>query len=303
MNHPSAKRWNDFFRDLSLEGAALLCHLLRCESCSARAASRLGLAPGEVADPKIEEPAAAPGQRYSGLLTRLERTVDDARDSLSRDRAEAETLLRELLRRPTQQARLDHLHAESRFHRPALAERLLAEPADDPARRRDLVLLASAVLDLAPEPPPLGGRFASLRAAAYVALGDALRELADLPGAEAALLFAPEWIERTGDVMDAADFCRGLARLRRDQRRRDEAIALFGRAADLYQEIRQTEGETETRVELGELCLEAAEPGRALAAFLAAVHTEPRALRSRLAGRAASGAVESWLLLRGPEVA
>ncbi|HEV7671451.1 MAG TPA: tetratricopeptide repeat protein [Thermoanaerobaculia bacterium] len=290
MSHPSAERLLSFLRGLTLKETALVSHLLHCVRCSSRAAGVLGLAPEPRAD-RAEEAAPADRERYSGLFARLEGTVSGAREALARDRAAADALLKDLLRTRGKQARLERLHAEPRFQSPALAESLLAEPAHDPEQRRDLAQLAIAILDL--EPLDAAARRASLRAAAHIALGDALRALGDLSGAEAVLLFAPESIEQTGDVLDAADFCRTLGTLRRDQQRRDEAIALLSRAADLYEEIGQSEAEATTRVELGELCLQTGESGRALDAFLAALRLGPPDLAAGLAGRAAKGAADS----------
>jgi hypothetical protein len=168
-------------------------------------AVRLGVASNEAPDPKVGDPTSKPSESYAGLFDQLERTVGNARKILTRDRIEAATLLRDLLRPPSKEARVERLHAEPRFHQLGLAELLLAQTTEDPVERRDLVQLASAVLDLVPEERDFRGQLASLRAAAYIALGNALRDLGDFAGAEAALLFAPEWVEQTGDVLDAAD--------------------------------------------------------------------------------------------------
>ncbi|HXU29776.1 MAG TPA: tetratricopeptide repeat protein [Thermoanaerobaculia bacterium] len=292
MSHPSAERLLTFLRGLTLKEAALVSHLLCCERCSARAAGTLGLAPIPRSG-RVQEAAPPDRERYGRLFDRLESTVVGAQEALARDRAEAGALLKDLLRTRGKQARLERLHADSRFQSPALAEALLAEPADDPEQRRDLVQLAIAVLDFEPEPVGAATRRASLRAAAHIALGDVLRTLGDLDGAEAVLQFAPEWIERTGDVLDAANFCRALGALRRDQNRRDEAIALLTRAVDLYEEIGQSDAEARTRVELGELCLQTGEPGRALDAFLGALRLGPPDLAAGLAARAAKGTADS----------
>ncbi|MEP7010233.1 MAG: tetratricopeptide repeat protein [Acidobacteriota bacterium] len=303
MIHPSTDRLHAFLSDLSLQDVALLSHLLRCSKCSLWAAVRVGVAPNEVRDLKAEEPPPSAGENYPGLFDRLERTVGGARQTFTRDRIAADLLLGELLLPTSKVERIERLYAEPRFHQLALAELLLARSPYDPAERRDLIQLASAILDLVPEGRDSRGRRASLRAAAYISLGETLREMGDFAGAEAALLFAPEWVEHTGDVLDAADFCRTLGRLRQGQKRRDEAIALLGRAADLYEEISQSDAEARIRVELGELCLEGAEPGRALDEFLGALRFGPVELTTGLAVRAASGAAESWLLLEGPEAA
>lgn len=292
MSHPTPERLLTFLRGLTLRESALVSHLLRCDRCSARAAGTLGLAPKPPAG-RAEESAPADPDRYGGLFDRLASTVPGARAALARDRAEAGALLKDLLRARGKHARLERLQAEPRFQSPALAEALLAEPADDPEQRRDFAQLALAILDLDPEPVEAVARRASLRAAAYIALGDALRSLGDLPGAEAVLLFALDGIERTGDVLDAADFCRALATLRRDQKRRDEAIALLSRAADLYEEIGQSNAEATARVELGELCLQTGETGRALDAFLAALRLGPPDLAAGLARRAARGTADA----------
>ncbi len=240
---------------------------------------------------------------YPGLFVRLERGVERAQTSLARERGEAATLLRDLLRPRSSVARLTRLHEEPRFHQPALAALLLTEMPPDKEARRERAQLALVILDLAPESAGGFGQRASLRTGAYIALGDALRELGDFAGAEMALLFAPEWVERTGDALDAANLCRTLGCLRRDQERRDEAIALLTRAADLYEEISQSEAEVQTRVELGELTLQAGEPGRALDAFVGALRFGPQGVAYGLAVRAAHGMAECWLLLDGMEAA
>lgn len=303
MSHPTPERLVTFLRELPMRDAALVGHLLRCPRCGMKAALEIAIAPVATTEVQAPNPTSEAHERYAKLFTRLVRNAEKERESFARARTAAEGLLRDLLRPPSNQARLAQVRAKRRFHQPALAALLLTMMPESPEERRDHAQLALAILDEASESRKGAAYRASLRAGAYIALGDALRELGDLAGADAALFFVPEFVEQTGDVLDAADFCRALGEVRRDQERRDEAIALLARASDLYEDICQSAGEVRTRVGLGELCLEAGEPSRALEAFLSALRFGPEILPLDLAEEALERGAECWLLLEGPEAA
>ena len=303
MSHPTPERLVTFLRELPVRDAALVGHLLRCPRCGMKAALEIAIAPMAATEVQAPNPTSEGNEGYAGLFSRLARNAERERESFARDRTATEALLRDLLRPPSNQARLAQVRAKRRFHRPALAALLLTKTPESPDERRDHAQLALAILDEAPESRGSAGQRASLRAGAYIALGDALRELGDLAGADAALFLVPEFIEQTGDVLDAADFCRALGEVRRDQERRDEAIALLARASELYEDICQSTDEARTRVELGELSLEAGEPSRALEAYLSALRFGPEILPPELAEEALGGGAQCWLLLEGREAA
>ena len=195
------------------------------------------------------------------------------RDGLAReeeDRLRAEGLYRELLRESPRR-REKRVLRDPACASPALAARLLkasGEAAPDAPRRAEHL----AGLGLA-----IAGRLASpwgdflvfgLTGSAWARIGEARRERGDLAGAEQALAEARLRL----DVLpvEAAErglFCRLLARLRRDQERSDEALALAARALALAEAREDREEIGAATLDLGWMELADFESGAALPLF------------------------------------
>lgn len=279
----------------------LVGHLLACPLCRARA---LRHHPGERALTAAARDLAA--LEYSALWPHLE--AERARDvqRVAAEREQAAPLLDELLSLPEQERRERGVN-DPRFRSYPLARKLIELTLTPPAGESGVPFgrlaldIAHALAGSRPAKPLL---LSDLAAAAHGALGEALRRMGALGAAEAALLEAAR--ELTVAILVDNDtrpfFCQTLASLRRDQNRLDEALALFGHAAELWRDLGFGEAEASAWLEQGELALlEALDPARALAAFDTAA-TVP-GLSGRLAFLAFSGVLRSLAALDRPEEA
>src|SRR4029079_4073413 len=88
-----------------------------------------------------------------------------------------------------------------------------------------------------------------LRAEALCELGEAWRRLGSAHWAESCFRQAAQALRDSPDAMARALFCSRLARLRAGQRRGDEAVALFSRAARLWAEVGDWEASAAARAE------------------------------------------------------
>jgi tetratricopeptide (TPR) repeat protein len=274
------------------EGRRILRHLLGCGRCAGVACDLL--AETERAEGARNLARDAEGAPYRDLWQRLDDRLARDEAYLRRARQEAAALVSELLDRPVPgQAAA----AEPRFQTWAVAEHLLelaAGAATDPARAVPLAELATAItrrLSPAEHPPSL---LQDVHAEALVRLGEARRLAGDLRQAAESLRLADE-TAGTEAWSARGEFCRVLARLRQDQGRTDEALALFTRAADLLEDLGRPGQAVEALAEAGSLDLSLWRIEEAAAAFDAAV-----ALCSAVAGPDAIRALEAaaWSLER-----
>jgi tetratricopeptide (TPR) repeat protein len=206
------------------------------------------------------------GLRFGTMFARVEVSTVEELAAIVRERAEAGTLLAALLRLPEEE-RERSLHLDPRCHTVSLGRLLLAAAPSEPGEREAQARLALAITDLLPrtgKPPALT---ASLRSSALLFIADALREQNRLVEARAALALVPAELEACGDPLDQAGYCLELGRLRREQGRIDEALALLARAADLYGDLEEQLEEGVALIELGELALLQHETRRAFIAF------------------------------------
>jgi tetratricopeptide (TPR) repeat protein len=204
--------------------------------------------------------------RIGAMLARVEASTAGAHADLAKERAAAGTRLAALLRLPEPE-RERSLHLDPRCHTVSLGLLLLSYAPNDPGECESHARLALAITDLLPrtgKPPAL---IASLRSSALLHIADALREQNRLSEARAALALVPAELKVCGDVLDQAGYCLALGRLRREQGRIDEALALLARAADLYGDLDERLDEGVALTELGELALLQHEPVRAFEAF------------------------------------
>src|SRR6202035_1020476 len=140
-----------------------------------------------------------------------------------------------------------------------------ALPGDPPRAEAlaRLAVLAAGEMDAAGQP----ALAAELRAEACCQVGEACRLGGDLARAEEELGRAEEQLRRAFDAIGRAQFCAALGRLRRDQGRADEALALLGRAATLFEKHGNQADAAGALAEKGEMELRSFEPAEALETF------------------------------------
>jgi tetratricopeptide (TPR) repeat protein len=173
---------------------------------------------------------------YNTVFRALPRLLEVEARSIPAKERRAERELRALLELPREKRLAKVRRSNTRFRSTALARLLLEEarrhvPADLQAAC-DLSEAALAVLNRAPAGPDVP----DLHAKAAAALGNALRGLGDLPGAESRFALARHIITYSGVtdtlVYAEVDWLEGI--LRKDQRRFAEAEELLGRAVAFY---------------------------------------------------------------------
>jgi hypothetical protein len=265
--HPGVDAIAAWLRGQAPGGRPVLHHLLGCAACAGTAVSLLAEADRAQGERNLERDRAV--EAYRGLWARLDERLAADQEGVRREQAAAEGPVAELLALPPAE-RPARLRAEPRLGTWAVAERLLrlaAEaPAADPAGALALAeLAAEAAGRLAPDRHS-PGLLRELGAEAHLRLGEARRLAGRLDEAEAELRRAdaaagPDpWSAR-------GEFCRALARLRQDQGRTDEALALFGRASDLLEDAGRTGEAIAARAEEGTLDLDLWRIEEAAAAF------------------------------------
>jgi tetratricopeptide (TPR) repeat protein len=142
-----------------------------------------------------------------------------------------------------------------------------------------------------------------LKTAAHCEVADVLRLQGDLKAADAQLLLAAEHLRHSIDTIERATFCHLLARLRKDQGRSDEALALLERAASLYEDLGNLPAQAAALLEMGRLNLELLDPQHALAAFEAAATLGPQGLSADLVLQAVEGVALCLALEERPDEA
>ncbi|HEV8578901.1 MAG TPA: hypothetical protein VGX68_07430 [Thermoanaerobaculia bacterium] len=280
MEHLSTERILSLVSPLQGEAKDAFVSLLTCARCRAKALSLLE----EDTHPDLPLP--------DPLWMRVAPLIARRRAELRRDQKHAETLFDELLDQPLEK-RLGLLRADPRFHSPGLVRLLLA--ASEAATEADIDRaehLAGLALEAAQALPSRVGEAtqAELRTVAWARIGDLRRLRGDLKEAEAAFQRATYALAAESlDSVPRAVFCRLLARLRKDQGEVDEALALYGRAAVLFDTLEEFAELGETLVEEAWLRHEELDPESARSIFDAALSMIDRKLKPRLALSARRG--------------
>lgn len=176
---------------------------------------------------------------FLALWRRLEEKVAQEAKNFAEASREAPARAAELLALPPRE-RKRRLDADPRFHSPALALELIARARNELARfraERALPPLKAALRILRQQSlRGVAGR-REMRAEALCELGEAWRRLGSFRWAEGCFTQAAQALRDSPDAMARALFCSRLARLRAAERRLDEAVALWGRAAALWAEV------------------------------------------------------------------
>jgi tetratricopeptide (TPR) repeat protein len=257
---------------------SLLVHVASCAGCRRRLA-------GKGRDtPVAWTPDAASEAAFLRLLRDLESDteLDGRLAAIERERCDAEARVRELLERPDSWGTAA---TEPRYASLAVARQLLAAASGEepPLALRLIELAGDITVGLAgSEPGALGHRqlLVEVRCARAHRLLDAVnRGGASRELRRAARQLAPDL------VYGRALYCQALARLRRDARRWEEALALGGRAAALLERYGSALEAGQAQIEQGWTLIEAGDPEEALPWIEAALPLVEGALPWAVRGR------------------
>jgi tetratricopeptide (TPR) repeat protein len=262
MNHLPSDLIVSLVARLEDESKHSALHLLACGGCRAKALSLLE----DETDPELPLP--------DPFWARVQPLIASQREESRRDRAAAGPLYDELIgHSPEERSRI--VRREPRFHSPGLVRLLLTASEEtkeaDPDQAEPLAGLA---LEIAQMLPLRAGEItlAELRTRAWCEIGDLRRMRGDLVGAGKAFRRAARQLAAESlDAQGRAILCRFLARLRKDQNRIDEAVALYGRAAVLFDTLEDFTELGETLIEEAELRHRELDPEGARSIFRAAM--------------------------------
>jgi tetratricopeptide (TPR) repeat protein len=190
----------------------------------------------------------------------IERLKEEAR-ILAAENRKAPAQATELLALP-QRSRRQRLQAEPRFQSRALVVELISrarlelERRDRPERALPALETALRILRrlrarFATPGSRRGSGLSELGAEALCELGETWRRLGSAASAERCFGQAARGLHDSPDPTARALYCGRLARLRVDQGRGDEAVALFGRAAQLWWQVGDPEQSAAARIEQG----------------------------------------------------
>jgi len=208
-------------------------------------------------------------------------------------RAEATELLLELLEQPYAERRA-LLARDPRFHSAPLAALVIAQARRRPEHAERLACTACLIL------AEVGEEGRGLRVSAKVTLAEAQRRKLDLEEAEATLLSAQEDLLIADLPWERAELCLGLAQLRWEQSRLEEAFGLAERAARLYSDLGAQREAAAAGLEAARWYLALGETREAALSFAFGLHSAPD---GELQLAATRGLVQQLVLLGHVEVA
>ncbi len=235
-----------FAQSLSVADSGALLHLLTCPICAAKAVAALGCRPGGIIT--VRKPALP---TYTAIFDRLGRQPaaglaaarDTAREQVARLVTD-ENLLRDMERRAGIEPSLSTWPLAWE-----LRSRGVGLLVEDPARAERFLRLSIAIGEVVARSDGGAGFFLG----AWVGLAAARRLLGDHVRAAAALDHADRYVRDSIDPDERATFCRELAELRRAEGRYEEALALFERAASLFEDFGQIDAQASAWVAEAEL--------------------------------------------------
>ncbi|HKH48694.1 MAG TPA: hypothetical protein VKM72_28855 [Thermoanaerobaculia bacterium] len=255
MNHPKPSVLRNFLQSLDAADAGLVLHLLECPRCSRQSWGQLTPRPmrRRPGEPQPPEPEPA---LYERAFARMAERVGRAVSQVDEERRQADSLAAELVALPRSE-RQAAVAAEPRFRTFFVSWRLLERSwlAEDAAESESLGRLAASIAERLDGAGPGGSAEQGLAVGAWCAVGEACRRLERLDAAEEAFVRASSHLEKSVDPTDNAEYCRCLARLRRSQRRFDEAMALLERAATLFGGAGQARDQALTLADLASILL------------------------------------------------
>ncbi len=289
MNHPKPSVLRNFLQSLAVADAGLVLHLMECPRCSRQGWNLL--TPRPVRRRPGEPPPLTPEpETYERTFARVSERVGRTTDRMEEGRRRAEPLVAELLALPREE-RQARLEEGSRFRTVFVAWKLLERSwqVEDAAEAESSSRLAAAIAERLAAKRPGGGIEEGLAIGAWCAVGEACRRLGRLEAAEEALVRAVPHLERSADPVENAEYCHWLARLRRDQRRFDEAMALLDRAATLFGGAGQTRDQALALADIAAVLLDREEVDAAVMALDRVLALGPAAVEPGLAAGAGGG--------------
>ena len=265
-SHPQNELLQAFLTDLRTDEAGLVLHLVRCPTCQVEVEAVL--APADQQGWTFS-PHPRSEVDYESVWRRVASRQGELMERLRQERAMAAPLLGELLALPHRE-RLARIAAASEDCRSlTLAHELLEEARFRTGPERgEIAQAVTAILDL------WGGlvgdltedaQAVDLGTGAWSEVGEAARAAGRLDEAETAFAQAVRFVTEAADPIERAGYLCSLARLRRDQRRVDEASGLLGRAARLYEEVGYGREHAAVLLERAALALDSGETLSALA--------------------------------------
>ncbi len=285
MSHPDPSVLRIFLRTLSVADAGLVLHLLECPRCSRKSWSTL--TPRPLRRRPGEPPAQLPETLYESVFARMAERMGSAATQVEEGRRKAEPLAAELLALPREERRA-HFDQHRRYRTFFVAWELLEQSCrmEDPVESESLGRLAAAAAEKLDGHGPAAGMETDLAIGAWCAIGEACRRQGLLEAAEEAFLRAVPHLEKSIDPAESARYCRRLARLRRDQRRIDEAMALLERAVTLAGSAGQTRDQALTLADLAAIHLDLEDLDSTVATLDRALALGPAAVDPGLASGA-----------------
>ncbi|MES1242656.1 MAG: hypothetical protein ABUT39_13660 [Acidobacteriota bacterium] len=216
---------------------------------------------------------------------------DRAEAVLRQDESVASAALEDLLRLGTEEERLCAVTERPRFHSPALVRRLLrkasAVKAEDAGRARSLALLALAAANRADRERFPAAVLDGLQVQASCLLAEASGLQGRAREAELWLFASLAWLnDRSCDALERAFLCRTMGLQRCREGRRDEALALLGRAMEIFAGHGEAAEAAEAQVEMAWIYYDAGEAARPVPLFRYALELLPAGERpaARLRG-------------------
>lgn len=235
----------------------LLLHVATCSCCRKLVAEELDERRREARD------AAAADTAILRLLGEIEREagLDDRIAAIERQRREARDLVRELLAAPDSWGMAA---ADPRYASPEVVWQLLeAAAGETPALSRRLIDLAGDIAVELAALDPAASLHQQILVEARCARAHLLLDTGHAAEAARDLRKAAEML-RPDLGYGRAVFCRTLARLRREQQRWEEALALADRAVTLFHDYGSPFETGQAQVEHGWLLIDAGEPDEAI---------------------------------------
>jgi len=291
--HPQPASLAVFFSGLPEADAALLGHVLRCSPCRELVLTSLALRRG-LGSIEAGDPARTDAGR---LWNRLRgRRGAENRAALAARVKGSEAFLAALRALPAdrQIAKVAELAKRQPWPVTIALVEAAKTAARDLAERQHLAQLAFAAAAEIPDEGGSSEAVAALQLEIQLEIARVARLLDDTGRADEAMAAASRLLGIALDPLAHAAFCGELARLRRSEQRFDEALALFERAASLFEDHDRTEEQAEAWLEKGELELFLFMPHAAVESFDLVVALLPEGgLESETVLRAFRGAASS----------
>lgn len=296
LRHPPPQTLVSFLGSLAEADAALLAHLLRCPPC--RESILDGVRQGRRL--RSAEPRDLREADSARLWRRLRGRRGEDRARLAARLGSSDALLAALRLLPAE-SRSAKVAELARAHPWPVAAALLdaaRSPAHELAERAELARLALLAAAEIPEGQGSTETLATVHLEIRLELARIARLRLDGEQADREIVEAARFLEVALDPLAHAGFCCELARLRRDQQRADEALALFERAASLYEDHDRQQEQAEALLDKGELELYLFLPQAAAESFdLAATLVPDGRLASATVVRALRGSTSSLTAL------